>query len=375
VGDEIARHGPRPRVLFAIGSLATGGSERQLVELVRRAHGRTIDASVVTFQQAAASPRNSALLAEAGVEHHALPRPPGNRLMRAILLGPKIGSLVRTLNPDLIYTWLEETALYFAPVARARRIPLVVARRNVSGSRLERYAIARSAIRLAERSAALVTVNSRAAAGEAVARGIHPERVRLVRNGHDPVDPLPMPDEATIRLGCVAQLRREKGHRRLLESLERVTAATPWHIELAGKGALLPDLEREAAARGLADRVDFLGEVEDVRSFWARQHIAVLLSDSEGSPNALIEAALAGRPIVATAAGGTPDVVAPAGGLLVGRDDVGAAAEAISTLIDDPALRRRFGEGAFEQAVSRFAVEDFVAGHVSAINEVLNGRR
>jgi glycosyltransferase involved in cell wall biosynthesis len=363
-----------PRVLFGIGGLGTGGSEKQLVELLCRVHGKMVDASVVTFQQAV-SDHHAGLLRDAGVKHYSIPRPPGNRSFRALTLAPKVLVLVRRVRPDVIYTWLEETALYLAPVAMVRRVPLLVARRNVRGSRAERYLAARSAIRLAERSATLVTVNSAAGAVVAEARGIRPERIRLVRNGHDSRRPLPMPDGPVVRLGCVAQLRPEKGHSRLLRSLSLLRATVPWEVELAGDGSLMPQLKLEAEKRGLAERVRFLGEVEDIRAFWARQHIALLFSDTEGSPNALIEAALAGRPMVATATGGTPDVVAPEGGFLVEIDDDSAAAEAMAKLIDDAALRRAFGARASEQALQRFAIAGFVGGHVSAIREVIERGR
>jgi glycosyltransferase involved in cell wall biosynthesis len=360
----------RPRVLFGIGGLGTGGSEKQLIQLLCQVHGRTIDGSVVTFQQTI-SEEHARLLKEVGVDHYAIPRPAGNRVVRAALLAPQVFGLVRAFRPDAIYSWLEETALYLAPIAFVLRVPILVARRNVRGSRAERYLLARTAIRTAERSAALVTVNSAAGATEAEARGIKPDRIRLVRNGHEPARPLPMPDGPVVRVGCVAQFRPEKGHRRLLDALSLLSTATPWEVELAGEGPLMAELKRESTARGLADRVRFLGEVADVRAFWARQHIAILLSDTEGSPNALIEAALAGRPTVATATGGTPDVVGPGGGFLVGLDDHQGAARALSRLIDDASLRTRVGNEASRQALARFAIEDFVAGHVSAIREVV----
>jgi glycosyltransferase involved in cell wall biosynthesis len=240
---------------------------------------------------------------------------------------------------------------------------------------VERYLPARLAIRAVERSAALVTANSDAAVREARRRGVRPDRIRLVRNGHAPVGPLPLPDDGVVRLGYVAQLRAEKGHLRLFETLRRVSTTAPWQVDLAGDGVLRAQLTRAAASSGLSERVRFLGEIDDVRAFWARQHVGLLLSDTEGSPNALIEAALAGRPLVATATGGTPDVVGPAGGFLVGLDDPDAGARAIESLIDDGALRRRLGAEAHLQARGRFALDASVDGHVQAIHEVLQARR
>jgi glycosyltransferase involved in cell wall biosynthesis len=113
-----------------------------------------------------------------------------------------------------------------------------------------------------------------------------------------------------------------------------------------------------------------LGQVDDVRAFWGKEHVALLFSDTEGSPNALIEAAFAGRPMVGTATGGTPDVVGRDGGFLVDLDDFEAAARGIERLIDDRTLRLELGEAGHRHAARSFDMDRFVAGHLGAIREV-----
>jgi glycosyltransferase involved in cell wall biosynthesis len=282
-----------------------------------------------------------------------------------------VESIVRQVRPDLIYAWLEHAALYLAPIARLHRLPFVVARRNVCGATAERFPHARIAIRAAERSAILVTANSQASVAEARRRGIAQSRLVLVNNGHVNADPLPFPPEPPVQIGYLAAFRPEKGHSRFLSVLEHLQSPQPWEVNLAGQGSLVEAIKAEAYSRRLFGRVRFVGSVDDARAFWAAQHIAVLLSDSEGSPNALIEAAFAGRPIVATAAGGTPEVVAPNGGIVVRVDDELGARDAIQALLDDPALRARLGNSAYEQASQRFAMTAFVTGHVEVIHKAL----
>jgi glycosyltransferase involved in cell wall biosynthesis len=356
-------------VLFAIGGLPTGGSEGQLVELLVRTHGNGLQASLITFTDVAAE-RHAVRLREAGVPHYPLPALRGNSILRAAAAAPYAGRIIRRIRPDVIYTWLEETALYFAPFARLHGVPLMVARQNVCGARSERYPWRKAAIQTAERSASLVTANSAAVALDARRRGIRPDRIRTILNGHAPAARLPMPDDGLVRLGCVAQFRREKGHLRLLEVLSRVSARGPWKLDLAGEGPLMKKVGRQIMRLGLEDRIRLLGHVEEVRTFWGEQHVALLLSDTEGLPNALIEAAFAGRPMVGTATGGTPEVIGEEGGFVVPLDDYDAAARAVERLIDDPRLRLRLGEGAHRRAAQFFAMDPFVAGHVSAIREV-----
>jgi glycosyltransferase involved in cell wall biosynthesis len=184
-----------------------------------------------------------------------------------------------------------------------------------------------------------------------------------------------MPAAGAVALGYVAHFRREKGHMRLLETLTRVRAAAPWRIDLAGGGVLAGLVRSEIARRGLDGHVSLVGPIDDSRSFWKDREVAVLLSDYEGSPNALIEAALAGRPMVATDSGGTRDVVAPGTGFLVPVDDPERGAAALRTLIEDRGLRERMGATAHDHVVERFSVDRFVDGHLAAIHDALSAKR
>jgi glycosyltransferase involved in cell wall biosynthesis len=360
-----------PRVLFAIGGLERGGSETQLVTLLEQIYPERVRAVVVTLS-GAVDPTLRARLGALGIVHTVL----GERGPRARRLGPAVLSLARMLQrfrPDLVYAWLEEAALVTAPVARAQGLPVAVARRNISGPYAAWPRPVVAAIARAERLAAVVTANSNAVAEESIRRGVAPERVRLVPNGHPPLDALPMPaPDSGVRLGYVARFREEKGHLRLLDALDRVQARAPWCVDLAGDGPLRERVAAEVRRRGLDGRVRFEGRFEDPREFWAHRHVGVLLSDHEGSPNALIEAALAGRPIVGTAVGGIPDVVGTDGGFAVPVDDPAETARVLGRLIDDAALRERTGLAAHAYVSERFSMQRFADGHHAAIMETLH---
>ncbi len=360
-----------PRVLFAIGGLQIGGSEGQLVELLTRIHPERVEATVVTWDSDA-HPDHERRLQEAGVSHLHLGNLSGPRILRPPAAVSRLARIVRALRPHAVYPWLEQAAALLTPVARAHRIPVVVARRNTCGAGVEQgNPLAAIAIRSIERTATLVTGNSLAVIDAARRRGIPVERLRLVPNGHPDDAPLPFPANGPVAIGYVAGFRREKGHLRLLDALGALRTRIEWRVDLAGDGPLMSTVAREVDRRGLAERVRFVGAIRDVRAFWAERSIAMLLSDYEGSPNALIEAAFAGRPLLGTNVAGIPEVVAPSGGMLVPRHDASATAAALARLLEDDELRRRLGADAHRQALERFDVGRFVEGHLGAILEAL----
>jgi glycosyltransferase involved in cell wall biosynthesis len=307
-------------------------------------------------------------LRELGVELIQQAPSGGPRPLRPLASIPRTFGVLRRLRPDVIYAWLEEASTTVTPAARALGVPVVIARRSVCGSAAEGQALFRIPIRWSEQRAALVTGNSQAVLDEAEARGVGRSRLRLTPNGHPPVAPLQPREGEEVRLGYLANYRPEKGHERFVEALSLVEAATPWRADLAGAGDQRERIEAMVGARGLGDRVNAGGPVTDVTEFWRERDVAVLLSDDEGSPNVLIEAAMLGRPLIGTDAGGTREVVPPEAGLLVSHDPT-AIAVALTRLIEDPALRRDLGAGARRHAVERHDLERSVLAHLQAIDD------
>jgi glycosyltransferase involved in cell wall biosynthesis len=95
---------------------------------------------------------------------------------------------------------------------------------------------------------------------------------------------------------------------------------------------------------GLGGQVTFAGAVADVRPLLGQADCLLLTSDAEGTPNVILEAMAAARPVIATAVGGVSALVEPGKtGLLAARDDEAALAGAIVRLAADPGLAARMG--------------------------------
>ena len=130
------------------------------------------------------------------------------------------------------------------------------------------------------------------------------------------------------------RLEEQKGHDLLFEALSTVLRqGLDFTLVVAGEGSRRSWLEQQALSLRLAPRVQFVGQVEDVGSLLAAADAVLLPSRWEGLPLVLLEAMARGRPIVASAVGGVPDVIQDGvNGTLVPPGDAAALAVALEQL-------------------------------------------
>jgi glycosyltransferase involved in cell wall biosynthesis len=127
---------------------------------------------------------------------------------------------------------------------------------------------------------------------------------------------------------------------------------------LVGDGPLRSELEREATALGLNERVTFLGERQDIPAVLASLDVNVLTSISESLSNVIMESMAAGVPVVAASVGGNPELVADGEtGFLASSGDDDGFALAIGRLLQNAELRSALGAKARSEARSRFTLK------------------
>jgi glycosyltransferase involved in cell wall biosynthesis len=135
---------------------------------------------------------------------------------------------------------------------------------------------------------------------------------------------------------------------------------------VVGEGGRRPVLEKQVADLGLADRVLLPGWSEDVAGELLRADALVLPSRTEGWPLTVVEAMLAGLPVVATPVGSVAEAVQDGRtGLLVPKDDPAALAAALRRLRDEPALRERLGAAGRTLAAATMTADRMAAQWLS----------
>ena len=298
------------------------------------------------------------------------------------LLG-RLVSLMRAERYTIVHTHNSITGAVGRLAARLARVPLVIHtthgfhfHENMSTLRRLPWVAAE---RWLSRFCDLLLCQNRQEVEEIRRLGIRPRQgVCHVGNGIDLGQFRPrarMPENERPVLLCVARLEPVKNHAMLFRAFGILRRRHDAVLKLVGEGPWRERYERELAAAGLADAVEFLGYRYDVPELTAASDVGVLTSVKEGIPRALMQAAAVGVPVVATDVKGTREVVVNAQtGFLVPLGDAEALAERLGRLLDDAELRRQMGTRAVQYAREHFDEEQVVQRLVRVYRNALFAR-
>lgn len=282
----------------------------------------------------------------------------------------RLARVLKQLRPDVVHAHdphgVAMAALALSMSTRVAKPPLVASRRV--DFHLKRHALSRWKYRQVD----CFVCASSAIEKMLLADGIPASRVVTVHEGVDleriaaapPADlrgELWLPHDAPI-VGNVAALVPHKGQRHLIDAAALVVRQLPdARFVIAGEGALRPALERQIRDRRLDKHVFLIGFRPDVLSVHKAFDLFAMSSVTEGLGTSLLDAMACAKAIVATEAGGIPDVVenGVTGHLVPPRDDR-AMADAIAALLTDDARRRAMGEAGLTRVREQFSVERMV---------------
>lgn len=299
-----------------------------------------------------------------------------------------IANLYRALRPDIVHHVSQKSIVFGSIAARIANVPRVVNAFTGLGlifagrgmrNRALRFIVGNVLRLFVDRAGTLVLVENPDDARLLIERNLVNEaRIRVIRgSGVDlaQYDALPPADGTAI--GLAARLLRIKGIDVAVEA-QRLLRQRGLASRLLIAGA--PDREN-AASFTEADLarwrdvpgVELLGKLDDVRALWRQAGIGVLPSrGGEGIPMSLLEAAACARPLVATDVPGCREIVRPGvNGTLVPTDDAAALADALAPLLQDAALRERYGAASRALVESDLAADAVGRATVAAYRELL----
>lgn len=299
----------------------------------------------------------------------------------------EVTAFLRGNFADVLVTHGYKSNLLGRPAARLAGIPIVSVSRGWTGENFKvrcYETLDRVHLRLMDRVVCVSAVQ----ADRVRETGVAPDRVRVIRNAarlrplRDP-DP-PMRDRLTELAGgggpvilAAGRLSPEKGFHVLVEAADRVIRQFPdARFVLFGEGAERERLERRVAELGIGDRFRMPGFRDDLDGLLPWASAVVLPSFTEGLPNVALEAAAAGVPVVATAVGGTPEVILNGQtGFLVPPGEPLILADRTADLLRHADWARAFGNAARKRVHDHFSFAGQARAYRAMFAEVCPGVR
>lgn len=208
-----------------------------------------------------------------------------------------------------------------------------------------------------------------------VANGVDLARFDLAHHGVDYKARLGLPANA-LTVGAIGRVVPVKAYPIFLQAAKLVCQEIPQaHFVIVGDGPQLDELVNLAEEYAITPRVHFLGARKDVPEILRGLEVYVLSSESEGMSNTILEAMASGRPVVATAVGGNPELVVDGEtGLLVPPNNPHAMAAAITKLLRAPEQRRQMGRLGRERVEEKFSLDVMVRHYAKVYLEVFSRR-
>ncbi len=361
-------------ILYLSTSSGPGGAERVISNLASSVDRKKYRPILCLFRSGGIQKRSESR----GVPTHVIP----TKGMADWRWTKRIKQLLREEQVDLIHAHEFDAIVQGTFAAAMAGIPLIA---TVHGKNWfwEKYR-RRLAYRWVSRRATMVAVSQNLKEFVIEKVGISRDRLKVVYNGVDVLPPCENADVIECRkelglpetdriVGVVGNLYPVKGHQYLIDSIPSILNTCPnTSFVFAGRGELETALKEQVHWLGLDGRVHFLGLREDIPRILALLDIFVLPSLSEGLSMAILEAMIAGKPVVATHVGGNPELVLHGEtGFLVPPRDSRALAASVSTLLLNRQQAIQFGHRAKRRAEGEFSLDTMIRTYQALYDECL----
>jgi glycosyltransferase involved in cell wall biosynthesis len=277
---------------------------------------------------------------------------------------------------DIIHAHWIPTGVFAALVSKTLDIPVVLTVHGSDGTLLRAGGLGRVISRFSLDNAGRIITVSDALKNRVLEFEPGLRTVSTIRNGVD-LEQFPFVEEVPDkrRLLWVGRMTEEKGVEFLIRAMKKVVARHgDAELRLVGGGPLRLRMETLAAELGLLDSMEFVGERRrsELPQMYAWCDSVVMPSLSEGLPMVLLEAMAVGRPVIASAVGGIPEILRDGEtGILVSPGNVDELAQRIIGLLGNPGLARKMGAAA-RRLVEATSSWDVIASQVFSVYDSLS---
>ncbi|MBC7512959.1 MAG: TIGR03088 family PEP-CTERM/XrtA system glycosyltransferase [Herminiimonas sp.] len=367
-----------PLVVHLVYRLDFGGLETVLAECVNGMPADRYRHAVVCLTDYTEFAKK---ITQPGVQIHTLHKPPG----AAPGTHFKLWKLLRTLRPTILHTY-NLAAIEYAFTATLAGVPIRIHAehgRDLSdpeGKNRKHNFLRRLLIPFID---CFIPVSRDLKQWLSNVVGVPDSKNRLINNGVDTarfvprkLSALPAQEPRPFVVGTVGRIQDIKNHAGLVRAFQHLRELLPaqrdnLQLQIIGDGPLMATLKAQVTAAGLDDVVWLAGSRTDIADLMQAFSIFVLPSFAEGTPVTLLEAMATGLPVVASAVGGIPDVVADGVcGRLVAPTDIDAIASALATYCREPALAAAHGATARKVIEDHYSIAAMLS-HYTALYDAL----
>ncbi|MDQ8203622.1 glycosyltransferase [Pelagicoccus sp. SDUM812003] len=347
------------RLAIIQDTLRSGGTEQQALAIAHGLALEGVETHLIVFKSGGALEEK---IDERSVRLHALPQGP----LRVDWFAPGLHRLLESLQVDVALPMGRMANCHAGLLLGKRHRSYRVVATFRTGRRipwLYRKALQRADAIVANSHEAL----RRLATDFSIDR---PEASHVIHNGcvrdFETVIPSFAPTDRGQRasppnafhLVSVSMFRAQKRQDRLIRICAQLPETIDWRLTLAGEGPNRPSCQALAHGLGVAQRVSFPGLLKDPRSLYSSADVAVHASERESLPNFLVEAQMAGLPVVAYDVNGVSETFRDqSSGFLIPHGDEPAFLDALQTLFQETDLRLRMSESARDNARRLFSLE------------------
>jgi glycosyltransferase involved in cell wall biosynthesis len=367
----------KKKILQLIDGLNIGGAEVLLVDLVRGSKEAGYDVSV---GYSTYGPLEKNLVA-LGISCTRLPRL--GRVDPILLL--RMCQLILREKPDIVHTHLFKSDLHGRLAARLCGVPVVISTSHNNDVWARRFPLGSFYGFTAKLTDKVIAVSNEVREYQIQYTGISPHKIIVIDNGVN-VQRFADQEDAGLSLrhefqisvgtpliGIIGRLQPQKDHENFLKAAVQIRSKLPdARFLVVGDGPLREELMAQAQTLGLGSSVIFCGIRQDIPAVMAAIDLLVISSKWEGLPVTLLEGMAACRPVVSTAVGGVPNVVADGqAALLVPPEDSLALAIACLKILQDPALAQSLAQAGYERVKNQFSLDAMIGKTLNLYEELL----
>lgn len=353
------------RICYIIGQLDNGGAEKQLYELVKGINKDLFDPVVISLSQGGSWSREFRKLDIKVIELQRRKHREFARLFRLF-------KLLKAIRPDLVHTYLFSANSYGRIAAILAKVPIIIAsERNLPeiGKDKERWWMYVDKA-LAFFSDAIIC-NSYQASQSLIDKYLfEAKKIFTVHNGIAPTYFLKEGEfiSHTISdhkvIGTIGRLYPQKNHKLFLDMAKIILEShnkCQLKFMLVGNGVLRDELESYAQQLGIKNQIIFAGERSDIANLLQSMDVFVMTSLYEGLSNAIMEAMLAGLPVVATNVGGNNELISDGEtGFLCPSNDAMVLAKRVIMLVNNDKESKRMGRNGRKKILNEFGIHKMI---------------